>query len=162
MKSTVAIYDSHISALEAIEVLKDKCYPPDQLSLIGQAKTFSENSPQMKKDPSLKTNSSAGMLIDSTLNVLTRLRILPIGEIGFILGAGAIVTSLASSDLDITSLGVIDILKTVGVNKFETVNYSSFLKDGRFIVVAQGDEDETQKAKNILCNCAKPLGMVID
>ena len=162
MKATVAIYDSHLTALDAIEVLKNKCYPVDQLSMIGQARSSNNGLEKKFIDPLISASVSVGMVVDSTLAVLSRVRILPVPDLGFIFGAGAVVGNLASTNLDTANTEVDAILKTIGVNKVETVDFSSQLKEGKFLVVAQGDDDEAEKAKNILCNCAKPIDIVVD
>jgi len=81
--------------------------------------------------------------------------------LGFIFGAGAVVGALAGFDLGLVGGGIISILTAIGIKKDKVVKYSKHINEGNFLVIAQGNEAEVEKAKSILCNCGKYLELCI-
>ncbi len=152
MKSTVAIYDSHWTALNAIEVLKNKNFPSNQLSIIGRAKIV-KGLMRVKSKQALKNASeSVSIVLGSTLGILSRAGVLAVPGYGFILGAGAVRKVLDGFDAGIGKEGLVSLLTTIGIKKDEVVKYSENLNEGKFLVIAQGNDKEINNAKNILCN----------
>jgi len=162
MKSTVAIYDSHWTALDAVEVLKSKCYPVDKLSIIGQAKSAKEINSDKSSDSLLRASSGIAVVLDSSLTVLSRARILAVPELGFLFGAGAIVGAIANSTFNLAGMAIVTVLTAIGINKERVENYKQFMNEGKFLVVAQGDDSEVEIAKNILHNCARPIDLAVN
>ena len=80
MKSTVAIYDSHWTSLDAVEMLKSKSYPVNQLSIMGQAKIADNPARKKSKKPLKKVNE--GIILGSTLGVLPGVGIFSVPDSG--------------------------------------------------------------------------------
>ena len=157
MKSTVAIYDSHWSALEAIELLKNKSFPADQISILGQARFSEGNMEDSLQKNNKKKGNSIGIILGSSMGVLTKARILPVVESGFIFGAGAIVGAITSFNMDYIGVRIASILKIMGINKNELEKYSDHLHEGKFLVVAQGGEKDVLTANRILSESSKDV-----
>lgn len=161
MKSTVGIYDLHKTALDAVEVLKIKGFPVNQLSLIGQAKIVNDNIRIKSKEPLKNAGVSIGVVLGTTLGVLSGAGLFAIPGLGFIFGAGAVVGALAGFDIGLIGGGIVSILTAIGIKKDKVIKYSEHLNEGKFIVIAQGNEAEVKKAKSILCKCGKHLELCI-
>ncbi|MFA6923692.1 MAG: hypothetical protein WC223_05500 [Bacteroidales bacterium] len=162
MKSTVGVYDSHDTALDAIEVLKDRGYPINQLSLMGQASIVDDNMRIQSREPLKNAGVGAGVVLGSTLGVLSGAGVFAIPGLGFIFGAGAVVGALAGFDVGLIGGGIVSILTTLGIKKDKVIKYNEHLNEGKFLVIAQGNEEEVEKAKSILCDCGKHLELCIN
>jgi hypothetical protein len=161
MKSTVAIYNSQLNALNAVEVLKNKNYPVNQISVLGQVKN--DNDVQIRSiQPAHAPGAGFGVVIDSTLAMLSGARILCVQGLGFIFCAGVITSSVGGFYLGLTGMGIVTILSTIGIKNKRANSYSMYLKKGKFLVIAQGNKKEIEKAKNILNDCGKYFEPSID
>jgi len=160
MKSTVAIYDSHWAALNAVEVLKNKSYPVNQLSVIGQAKIVDSDRQIRSKTLLNNKNVNIGIVLDATLAVLSQALIRPVPGLVYILGAGAIAEAIARFDTGLIG-GIVSILAVTGIKNGTVAKYSKLLNEGKYLVIAQGNEEDVEIAKNILCNCGKHIELCI-
>ena len=157
MKSTVAVYNSHWSALDAVEVLKNGSYPVDQLSIIGRAK-FRDNDMRRKAiKPLKKDGETIGVVLGSSVGVLSKSRILAVPELGFLFGAGAVVEAIADFNMEFKGVKMGTILKTFGIKQDKVEKYRNDLDEGKFLVVAQGEDEDVEKAVNILCSSSRNL-----
>ncbi len=160
MKSTVAIYDSHWTSLDAVEMLKSKSYPVNQLSIMGQAKIADNPARKKSKKPLKKVNE--GIILGSTLGVLPGVGIFSVPGFGYIFGAGAIKKELAGYVIGFIGDGIISIFKKIGINNDKINMYSKYLKEGNFLVIAQGNDEEVKKAKEILSGSGKNIDVSIN
>jgi uncharacterized membrane protein len=157
MESTVGIYESHKTALDAIEVLKNKGFPVKQLSLIGEA-IIIDDQMHIKSNDSIKNAGvSAGVVLGTTIGVLSGVGIFAIPGLGFIFGAGAVVGALAGFDIGLVGGGIVSLLTLLGLKKDNVIKYKEHLDKGNFLVIAQGNEKEVEKANDILFECGKHL-----
>ncbi len=159
MKSTIAIYDSHKKALEAIEELQNSGYPVTKLSLVGKADLIDDHIHVRSNDILKDAPVSIGVVLGSVLGVLSGVGILSIPGLGFLFGAGALVGAFAGFDIGLVGGGIISLLTTIGIQKDFAVKYHEHLKINRFLVIAQGNEDDVQKAKQIIHSHGKHIEM---
>jgi len=161
MKSIVAIYDSHWTALDAVEVFKKIGYPVNQLSIIGQARVAKKYTSQKFVGPKKKEDTFCGIALDSTLRVLHGAGIFDVPGYGFIFGAGAVKKEIAGIVVGFAGDGLVSILSKVGLKKEKVKKYCEHIIAGRFLVVAQGNEMEIETAKNIHHKRGKHLKLYI-
>jgi len=150
MKSTVGIYESHDIALEAIKKLQEKGYPVNQLSVIGQAEIVEDHLRVKSREPSTNLGVSIGAVAGPILGVLTGAGVFAIPGFGFLFGAGALVGALAGFDFGLVGGGLVTLLTTFFTNQDKVVKYHEHLKEGKFLVVAQGTTEEVERAHDIL------------
>jgi hypothetical protein len=150
MKTTIGIYDSHKKAIDAIEVLQKSGYPVSQLSLIGKADLIDDHmhltSNELLKDVPVSIGAVAGPV----LGILTGIGIFAIPGLGFLFGAGALVGAIAGFDFGLVGGGIVTLIATLGIHKDYAIKYDEHLKANKFLVIAQGNETEVDKAKDIL------------
>jgi uncharacterized membrane protein YuzA (DUF378 family) len=161
MKSVVAIYDSHWTALDAVEVLKKIGYPVKQLSIIGRANMAESHILRKFKRVNKNSDAYSSVVLDSALRVLQGAGIFEVPGFGFVFGAGAVKKEIAGVVVGFAGDGIVSILTKVGLKKEKIDKYCEHIVDGRFIVVAQGNEMEVETAKNILHKSGKPLKLYI-
>jgi hypothetical protein len=151
MKSTIGIYDSHDKALEAVKELKDSGYPIEKVSLVGRAEIIDDhlhvnNNPAAVQEAEVSVGIAAGSII----GILSGIGIFAIPGLGFLYGAGALVGAFAGLEVGVIAGGLTAILTKLGMKKEHAVKYDEHLKEGKFLVVAQGDEAEIETAKRVL------------
>jgi uncharacterized membrane protein len=153
MKSAVGVFDSHDKALEAVQVLKDAGYPVKQLSIIGKAdieEVVDKELHVQSKNPLNLTGIGIGTTLGAALGVLTGAGVFLIPGLGFLYGAGALVGAIAGFDFGLIGGGVASVLATVGIEDEATKGYQKHLSEGKYLVVAQGNEAEVKNAMNVI------------
>ena len=150
MKSTIGVYASHKKAIEAIRELKDSGYPVQQVSLIGKAKIIDDHM-HISQNRWMKDGPvSIGVILGPILGVLTGAGIFSIPGLGFIFGAGAVIGAFAGFDIGLVGGGIVSLLTTLGMKRDEALKYHEHLEEKRFLVVAQGNQEQVRKAREIL------------
>jgi hypothetical protein len=157
MKSTIGIYESHKSAIEALEELQREGYPVSHLSLLGRADLIDDHIHVRSNELLKEAPVSIGVVLGPVLGVLTGVGILAIPGLGFLFGAGALIGAFAGFDIGLVGGGIISLLTTLGIQKDYAIRYHEHLKVNRFLVIAQGNETEVMKAKEILHSHGKQL-----
>ncbi len=152
MESTVAIYNTHDEALEAVKVLERFSFPLKNVSIVGKIEIIEdqiETQPldKIKNDPAL-----IGVGIGTTVGLLSGIGLFAIPGLGFMYGAGAVVGAIAGFDFGLVGGGLVSLLKTIGIKEDKAVNYESHLSSGRYLLIVKGAQEEIDKAKEILSN----------
>lgn len=153
MKTTMAIYTNHEEALNAVKHLKENGFTNKQLSLIWNAK---DEKAELEKFSEKVTKIEAaeigvGVTMGSILGVLTGIGVFAIPGLGILYGAGAIVGAIAGFDLGLIGGGIISALSIAGMKEVHH-KYDTHLKEGNYLLMVQGSDEEANKAKNILQN----------
>ncbi|MBA3829093.1 MAG: hypothetical protein H0X33_09175 [Taibaiella sp.] len=152
MKATIGVYDDHDKAVEAIIKLKDQGYPVKQLSIIGKGETeVMDNELHVMPKSSVNiAGVSTGTVLGATLGILTGVGLFAIPGLGFLYGAGALVGAIAGFDFGLIGGGIASVLTTVGVHEDAVKKYHTELESGKFLVVAQGDDQQVLHASEVL------------
>lgn len=152
MNSAIGIYDTHDKAVEAVKKLKESNFPPKQLSIMGRAdvEVVDEEMHIQSKNPINPAGVGIGTTVGAALGILTGVGVFAIPGLGFLYGAGALVGAIAGIDFGLIGGGIASVLTTVGVKDEEHEHYKKELEEGKYILVAQGSEEEVKQAKEIL------------
>src|SRR6185312_15703527 len=152
MKSAIGVYDTHEKAVEAIKKLKDGGFPVKQISLIGKTETeaVDEQMHLMPKEEIKIAGVTAGTAIGATIGILTGVGLFAIPGFGFLFGAGALAGAIAGFDFGLIGGGIASVLTTVGVHEEASKKYQKEIENGKFLVVAHGNEEEVKHADDIL------------
>jgi uncharacterized membrane protein len=152
MKSTVGVYESHEKALEAVKILQDAGFPAKQLSVIGQAEIVEDHMRIKSRDAASNVGVSVGAVAGPVVGILTGAGVFAVPGFGFLFGAGAVLGALVGFDFGIISGGIVSLLTTLFTNKDKVVKYHEHLKEGKFLVIANGSDEEVKKAQGVLEN----------
>lgn len=162
MKSTIGVYDNHELAVAAIQELKTAGFPANQISLLGHARedrelTEEERLEAMDADHEFDkpikiaaTGLGVGAVLGPVLGVLAGVGILAVPGLGFIVGAGALAGAVAGLDAGLIGGGIISALAIARNAKHHEDRYHQHLEEGRYLVVAQGTEEEVAHAREVL------------
>jgi hypothetical protein len=150
MNATVGIYANHEKAVEAVKQLKDKGYPVDQISIIGQAGEVDDHMHLKGSSPGAAAEVSLGVVAGGVAGLLTGIGIFAIPGVGFLYGAGAAVGLLAGLDFGLMGGGLVTILTTLGIDVEKAHEYKVKLAGGKFMLVAHGNKEEVKRAEDIL------------
>lgn len=150
MQAIIGVYESHESALKAIEELKKSGYPTDKLSIIGKTTKIDDHFHVKAHHQVEGAEVSFGVIAGSVVGVLSGIGIFAIPGLGFLFGAGALVGAFAGLELGALSGGLAAVLTRLGVDKLTADKYEEYLKQGKFLIVAQGEENELKGAEQKL------------
>ena len=152
MKAAVGVYDSHTKAVEAITKLKDSGYSISHISILGKAYTeLVDNEEHITpKSPVKVAGVEAGTALGVALGVLTGVGLFAIPGFGFLYGAGAWVGAIAGFDFGLIGGGVVSVFTSFGVENDMALKYKKDLDDGKYLLIAQGTDEEINKAHKIL------------
>jgi hypothetical protein len=91
-----------------------------------------------------------GAVVGPVLGALIGIGIFAVPGLGFLYGAGALVGALAGFDFGLIGGGIASALTLMGMKEPDAQKYEAELQSGKFIVVAQGNDEEINKAAAIL------------
>lgn len=160
MTSTIGVYNNQQDALAAIQQLKTAGFPASQLSVLGHSKEDQTEQDKLEAldsdhemDKPMKiaaTGLGIGVVVGPILGALAGIGLLAIPGVGILVGAGALAGAVAGLDAGIIGGGVISALAIARSNKVHEDKYKEHLQAGRYLVVAQGSDDELEQAKGIM------------
>ena len=150
MNTTVGVYDTHEKAIEAVEKLKRAGFPVQQVSLIGKAVVIDDlmrvkNNRKIKNAPAI-----IGAILGPLLGILTGLKLFAIPGLGFLFGIGAILGVLAGFSLGIVGGGILSLIAILVIKSRSVLKYHEHIEEKGFQVIAHGNNEEVNKAKEIL------------
>jgi hypothetical protein len=157
MESKIGIYDTHSKALEAVEVLTNKGFPENRLTVIGQADIINDHIQIKSNEPLKNAGMVVGIVFGTILGLLTGMSVIAMPGLEFIYGNGALIGGFIGFDLGLVAGGIISLIVTLIIKKDKIIKYKEHLKEGRFLVFAEGSAEEIKKAKIILCGCGPNL-----
>ncbi len=160
MKSIVGVYESHQSAVQAVNQLQAAGFPVSSVSILGKADLVDNHIHVKQTHTAEKAEVSVGVVAGTVLGILTGVGIFAIPGLGFLFGAGALVGAFAGLEMGLIGSGVVAVLTSIGIDQMNAQRYEKHLNEGRFLVFVQGNENELQKAQEVLHTSA--LHMELD
>ena len=157
MNTTVGVYDTHEKAIQAVEQLKSAGFPVQQVSLIGKAVVIDDlihvkNNRRIKNTPVI-----TGAILGPILGILTGIKLFAIPGLGFLFGIGAIHGALAGFSLGIVCGGVLSLIAILAIKRRSVLKYHKHIEKKGFQVIAHGNNEEVNRAKEILENQKESL-----
>lgn len=150
---TVAVYDTHEQAEAAIRLLAKSGHDMKRLSIVGQEYSTEERPIGfINAGDRIFTWGERGAFWGSIFGLFMGSALLFVPGIGYVMFAGWLVSALEGALLG-GGLGAIGgALASIGIPENTVVKYEAALKEGRFLVVVHGSEDEVQRARAELQN----------
>ncbi|GAB4048942.1 general stress protein [Spirosoma litoris] len=154
-QATVAVYNDHQQAEEAINELQKAGYDMKKLSIVGQDYHTEENViGYYTTGDRMKTWGSIGAFWGGLWGLLFGSAFFIIPGFGPLLIAGPFVASLVASLEGAIALGGLSAvgaaLVGLGIPKNSVLTYEASIKAGKFVLIAHGTPDEVERAKHVL------------
>ena len=150
MNTTVGVYDTHEKAIEAVQELKRAGYPVQQVSLIGKA-VIIDDLMHVKHNRGIKNVPAIiGAILGPILGLLSGVKLFAIPGLGFLFGIGPVLGVLAGFSLGLACGGVISLFAILIIRNRAALKYREHLEERGFQVIAHGNENEVNRAKQIL------------
>ena len=154
-KSMVAIYASHNLAEDAVQKLQENNFDMKQLSIVGRDyHTEDKVVGYYNLGERMLQWGTTGAFWGGIWGLFLGSAFFMIPGVGPLLIAGPFVSSLVGSLEGAIAVGGLSAfgaaLVSFGIPKNSVVVYESEIMAGKFMLVAKGTEDETQKAREIL------------
>ena len=150
MKTSIAVFDSHDKAIASVVLLKEHDFPLSKVSLMGQADLVDDKIHIRSNEKIINTPVIAGSILGTTIGLLTGVGLFAIPGFGFLFGAGAIVGAIGGFDLGLITGGIGTLLLQAGIEDEYAVEYNEHIKDGKFLLMVNGTEEEINTAKKII------------
>ncbi len=158
MNTTIGVYDTHEKAIEAVQELKRAGYPVQQVSLIGKA-VIIDDLMHVKHNRGIKNVPAIiGAIVGPILGLLSGVKLFAIPGLGFLFGIGALMGAMAGFSLGIAGGGVISLAAILVIRSRAVLKYREHLEERGFQVIAHGNENEVNKAKQILDSYKNSMG----
>jgi hypothetical protein len=158
MNTTIGVYDTHEKAIEAVEELKRAGFPVQQVSLIGKA-IIIDDLIHVKHNRGIKNVPAIiGAIVGPILGLLSGVKLFAIPGLSFLFGIGAVLGALAGFSLGIVGGGVISLFAILVIRSRAVLKYREHLEERGFQVIAHGNENEVNKAKQILDSYKNSMG----
>jgi uncharacterized membrane protein len=153
--ATVAVFESHAEADEAIKELQKAGFDMKKLSVVGKDyHTEEQVVGYYNAGDRMKHWGKLGAFWGGLWGLLFGAAFFWIPGIGPILVGGPLVASIVAALESAVVVGGISAigagLVSIGIPKDSIVEYESALKVGKYVVVAHGTAEDVAKAKNIL------------
>jgi uncharacterized membrane protein len=149
MKKSISVFDSHDEALRALEALRERGVDMSKVSLVGRAEVIDDNIHVKSNSALIAAPVAVGTVLGTTLGLLTGVGMFAIPGLGVLFGAGAVVGALAGLQLGVVTGGLTTILVELGV-KEDHISYEQHLKEGRFLMLYNGTEEEIEHVERII------------
>jgi hypothetical protein len=150
MNTIVGVYATHEKAIEAVQELKRAGYPVQQVSLIGKAAIIDDLMHIKDNRRTKNVPVIIGAILGPILGILTGVKIFAIPALGFLFGIGAVLGALAGFSLGIVGGGVVTLIATLVIKSRTVLKYHERIEERGFQVIAHGNIEEVNKAKEIL------------
>lgn len=154
-QATVAVYDTHELAEEAVGKLQKAGYDMKKLSIVGKDYHTNENVVGYYNiGDRMKSWGGKGAFWGGLWGLLFGSAFFLIPGIGPLLIAGPFVASLVGALEGAVALGGLSALGaalvSIGIPKDSVIDYETEIKAGNFVVIAHGTAEEVGRAKEIL------------
>jgi len=150
LNTIVGVYDTHDTAIVALEALKASGLPVKNMSFISKADIIESKLHASSVEGISNAPVEIGVVLGPILGILSGISIIAIPGLGFLYGAGAVVGAIAGFDVGLIGGGITTILMKLGINKDKTPVYHNHLEKGKYIVTLFGTKEMAEKAKVVM------------
>jgi uncharacterized membrane protein len=161
--ATVAVFDTHAEAEDAVKELQKAGFDMKKLSVVGKDyHTEEQVVGYYNAGDRMKHWGKLGAFWGGLWGLLFGAAFFWVPGIGPVLVGGPMVAWIIAALEGAVLVGGISAigagLVSLGIPKDSIVEYESALKAGKFVVVAHGTADDVSKARNIM-STLKPIGL---
>jgi hypothetical protein len=151
MKSIIGVYESHEQAVTAISKLKKSGYPDKLLSLFGKVDIVDGHVRVKAHQSSGSRYVTIGIASAAVLETLAVIGIFAVPGFGLLFGAGAAVGGFAGLSTALIAGGdVRAIFSDEDLSDSDEEKYEKLLMEGKFLVFADGDDQQLKQAHDML------------
>jgi uncharacterized membrane protein len=163
--AAVAVYATHTEAELAIKSLQKSGFDLKRLSIVGKDFHTEEHAVgYYNTGDRVRFWGKTGAFWGGLAGILFSSAFLLIPVVGHIIVLGPLVSSIIGGLEGATVVGatsaLFGALVGMGIPKDSVIQYENEVKAGRFLVVAQGTQDEVKRAKEVLAS-AKPTSVAV-
>jgi hypothetical protein len=161
--STVAVYDSHGDAEQAIRKLAESGFDMQKLSIVGRDYSTQEGVVgYYNAGDRMKAWGRTGAFWGALWGMLFGSALFVIPGIGPLFAAGPLVAWIVGGLEGATIVGGMSALGaalfSIGIPKDSVLSYETQIKAGKFVVIAHGTRDEMDKARTVLAGATHHEG----
>ena len=143
----VAVYESFDDAKQAVQALDNSDFPSEQISLVTHS--VPEEVPQvdvLQSGDETEKDATKGVSVGGLLGLLLGTPLLMIPGVGPVLIAGPLAAGLTGAIVG----GFLGAMAGWGTHEDHVQQYEQQVKEGKLLVVANGDPKQSAEAKRVL------------
>ncbi|MGD0463900.1 MAG: general stress protein [Tepidisphaeraceae bacterium] len=153
--SVVAIYDTHVSAEQAVQELQRSGFDMKRLSIVGKDYSTDEHVVgYYNTGDRMKFWGKWGALWGGIVGLFFGSALFVIPGIGPLMVAGPLVAWIVAALENAAVVGALSALGaglySIGIPKDSVLKYETAVKSGKFLLIAHGTPDEVSRAKKLL------------
>ena len=150
MEATIAVYDNHKKAINAVKKLVNNGIEQSDISIIGRGEMVEDRMHISSVKSLKKAPIPIGVVAGGVLGVLSGVGMLAIPGLGFMFLAGGLVGGLGGATVGMVGGGLTSIFVSLGFRKDQVVRYEHHLENGHYLVVVNASEEDINKSNNLL------------
>ena len=163
MNVVVAVYNTHPQAEEGLRAFQSSGFDMKKLSIVGKDFRTEEHAVgYYNTGDSVRFWGKTGAFWGGLVGILFSSAFLVIPVVGHLIILGPLVSSivggLEGAAVGGASSALFAALVGMGIPRDSVIQYENEVKAGRFLVVAQGTQDEVERAKGVLAS-GKPTSV---
>jgi len=148
---TVAVFETHEQAEAAIKILTDSGHNINHLSIIGQDyATEARPIGYINTGERIVSWGKLGAFWGSIWGLFLGSAMLFIPGLGYIMFAGWLVAALEGAVIGVGVGALAGALISLGIPNNSVIKYEWAIKQGRYLLIVHGDEDEVAQAKTLI------------
>ena len=149
MKKSISVFETHDDAVRALEELRQDGVDMTKISLVGRTEIVEDHMHIKSNKALIIAPVAIGTVVGTTLGLLTGVGLFAIPGFGVLFGAGAVVGAMGGFEFGVAAGGLTTILVELGV-KENHVQFEHHIKEGRFLMMVDGTEDEIKRIEHIV------------
>jgi hypothetical protein len=151
MKTTIAVYEKHLTAVKAINALKKHLFSLKKVSIKNQSETIETNIQFIVNRKREFVPFIVVVTACAVLGMLTGFGAIEIPALRTLYGAGGLIGTLAGVIAGVVIGGLVSILFTVFKKKNEQLmDFESIFQNGKYELVVDGTAKDIDRAERIL------------
>ena len=150
MKTNVAVYRSHDEAVKVMVSMKENEFPMDKVSLLGTIELIDDKIHVRSNKRIIRMPILYGTILGTIIGLMTGAGLFSIPGFEPFFNAGAVIGALAGFQLGVAAGGLGTIILQLVINKEYSIAYNEHVKQGNFLLMIDGSDEEIEWAKNII------------
>lgn len=168
-RTIIGVYDNHLEAVRALKALQKANFPMDKISVIGRDENIKSVEDAHEWQDAIKKGIPIGGTIGLIVGLLAGVSAISIPGVGVVFLGGTVGSAISASLTGTvtgalagtfvgTILGVEDGIRgtiegeetSVKRQKLDAEKYRNYLKEGKYLVLIEDSDEETETAHDIL------------
>jgi hypothetical protein len=149
-KTSIATFDSHDRAMEAVVRLRENNFPIERVTIKGKTEITEEGITVRSNEQIIRTPVLIISFVGACLGFLSAIKAVAVPGFNFLYGSKWIIGILGGFGIGIAFGGSISLLLQLAYRKNYSLKYNERLSNGNFLLLVDGVDEEIAWARKII------------